>query len=148
MDIQDLRKYLSLYILFLRHKNSFLRSTDFDNDVGYGIERIIERRYYVRKPKSLSKCDQLTSTSDLTGYGKKNRQLSGVSSVTAATTCSCRSSTPTYVENLRDQSDSLRNEIGELKSEIEQLQTSQQEFFQQFRTFFQSKTGSLNFGKD
>ncbi len=124
------------------------RSNDSDNDASYGAERIIERRYYVKKSKSVSKCDQLTSTSDLTVYEKKNRQLSGVSSVTAATTCSCTSSASTYVENLRNQSDSLRNEIGELKNEIEQLQTSQQQFFQQFQTFFQSKTAPSNFGKD
>ncbi len=121
------------------------RSNNFNN----GVERIVERRYYVKKPKLVSKRDQLTSTSDLKEYGKKNRQLSNVSSVTAATTCSqCSSSTPTYVENLREQSDSLRNEISELKSEIEHLQTSQQEFFQQLKIHFQSKTVSPNFGKD
>lgn len=102
--------------------------------------------------------DQLTSTSDLTGYGKKNRQYSGVSSITAATTttmCSrCSSSTPTYVENLRDQSDTLRTEISGLKNEIEQLQASQQELFQQLRGHFQSKSNlpagasSQNFGED
>jgi len=136
------------YILFFKYKSSFLRPNDFDNDVVYGVERIIERRYYVKKPKLVPRRDQITSTSDLIGYKKKNRQLSGVSSVTAATTCSCTSSAPTYVENLRNQSDSLRNEIGELKNEIEQLQTSQQQFFQQFRTFFESKTVPSNFGKD
>ncbi len=94
----------------------------------------------MKKPKLVSKRDQLTSTSDLTGSGKKHRQLSGVSTVTAATTCSqCSSSAPTYVENLREQSDTLRHEIGDLKNEIEQLQTSQQELFQQLRTYFQSK---------
>ncbi len=133
-----------------------LRSNDYYNDDGvtYGVERIVERRYYVKKPRLASKRDQLTSTSDLTGYGKKNRQYSAVSSVTAASTiCSqCSASTPTYIENLRDQSDTLRSEINDLKNEIEQLQTSQQEFFQQLKTHFQSKPDStitsLNLGKD
>jgi TolA-binding protein len=109
-----------------------------------GVERIIERRYYVKKSRSALRRDRVTSTSDLKGYGKKNRQLSGVSSATAATTtCSqCSSSTPTYVENLRNQSDTLHNEISELKNEIEHLQTSQEQFFQQLRTQFQLKTNS------
>jgi hypothetical protein len=124
-----------------KHENSFPRGNDYDNDAVYGVERIIERRYYVKKPKLVSKRDQLTSTNDLTRSGKKNRQFSGVSSITAASTCSqCSLSTPTYVENLREQSDSLRHEIRELKNEIEQLQTSQQEFFQQLQTHFQPKT--------
>ena len=96
----------------------------------------------------------MTSTSDLTVFGRKNRQYSAVSSATAATTiCSqCLASTPTYVDNLRDQSDTLRHEINDLKNEIEQLQTSQQEFFQQLRTHFQVKpssttTASANLGK-
>ncbi len=52
----------------------------------------------------------------------------------------CSSSTPTYVENLRDQSDTLRNEISDLKHEIEQLQASQQEFFQKLQIHFPSKS--------
>ena len=121
--------------------------------MSYGVERIIERRYYVRKPRLTSKRNQLTSTTDLTGDGRKHRQYSGVSSATAATTvCSrCSSSTPTYVENLREQSDALRNEIGDLKNEIEHLQTSQQGFFEQLQKHFQAKPGTTtmpNFGKD
>jgi hypothetical protein len=126
-----------------------------NNDVNYGVERIVERRYYVKKPPLISKRDQLTSTSDLTVFAKKTRQISGVSSsLTAASTCSqCTSSTPTFIGDLRDQSHSLRHEISELKSEVEQLQISQKEFFQQVQTQFQSKTGfttttsSQNFGK-
>lgn len=128
---------------------SFLsRSSDSNNSnhVPYGIERIIERRYYVKKTNSTPKRDQLTSTSDLTGSEKKNRQLSGVSSITAATSCSgCSTSAPTYVENLREQSDALRSEIGQLKNEIEHLQTSQQQFFQQFQTHFQTTSTTLGF---
>jgi TolA-binding protein len=113
-----------------------------DNQVVCGVERIVERRYYVKKSKLTPKHDQLTSTTDLTGNGKKYRQLSGVSTLTATTTeCSqCSSSTPTYVENLQNQSNSLRNEISGLKGDIEQLQTSQQKFFRQLQTQFQSKT--------
>ncbi len=137
------------YILFFKYKSSFLRPNDFDNDVVYSVERIIERRYYVKKPKLVPRRDQITSTSDLIGYKKKNRQLSGVSTVTEVTTCSqCSTLTPTYVENLREQSDSLRNQISELRDEIEQLQTSQQQFFQQLQTHFQSKPTSSNSGED
>lgn len=157
IDMLHIRKYFFI-IDYSLNKILLLRSNDFYNDddddhVPYAVERIVERRYYVKKSRLGSKRDQLTSTSDLTVYGRKNRQYSGVSSVTTATTiCSqCSTSTPTYIENLRDQSDTLRNEINGLKNEIEQLQTSQQEFFQQLRTHFQSKPDAtitpLNFGR-
>ena len=101
------------------------------------MERIIERRYYVKKPKLTSKRDQRTSTSDLRRNEERHRQHSGISTVTSCSQCS--SSTPTYVESLRDQSKTLRNEISELKTGLEQLQTSQQEFFEQLQTYMQSE---------
>lgn len=98
----------------------------------------------MKKPRLAPRRHQLTSTSDLTTVGSKVRLNSGVSTFTAATTvCSqCQSTTPTYVEDLRDQSDTLRNEISGLKNEIEQLQTTQQEFFQRLEKHFQSKVTS------
>lgn len=128
-------------------------SNDFDRDqTPYGVERIIERRYYVKKPRLAPRRNQLTSTSDLTTTGSKNRLHSGVSTFTAATTvCSqCQSTTPTYVEDLRDQSDTLRNEISGLKNEIEQLQVSQQEFFQHLEKHFQATPpiGTQSSGRD
>jgi hypothetical protein len=110
------------------------RSPEVENhDAFHAVERIVERRYYVKKVPTKPKRDQLTSTTDLTASGKKNRLLSGMSSVTATSSaCShCLSSTPTYIENLREQSDSLRHGFTELKNEIEHLLSSQQDFFQQ-----------------
>lgn len=100
----------------------------------------------MKKPSLTSKRNQLTSTSDLTSTGNKIRQHSGVSTFTGATTvCSnCLSTTPTYVEDLRDQSDTLRNEITGLKSDIEQLQLSQQQFFKQLQNHFQAKSDSTS----
>ncbi|CAF4231608.1 unnamed protein product [Rotaria socialis] len=63
-------------------------SDDVNNSVTYGPERIIERRYYINKAASLSKRNQLTSTTDLTKYREKTRLISRVSSLTAATTYS------------------------------------------------------------
>ncbi|CAF1064750.1 unnamed protein product [Rotaria sordida] len=119
------------------------------HDVVYGVERIVERRYYVKKPKPVSKRNQITSTDDFKEYERKIRQLSGESSVTEATTVTtatsysqCSSSTPTYVESLRNQSVLLRDEISELKDEIQQLQTSQKEFFEQLKLQSQSSINS------
>ncbi|CAF4666674.1 unnamed protein product [Rotaria sp. Silwood1] len=118
------------------------RSNVFNNDIAYGLERIIERRYYVRKPQQISKRNQLTSTDDLKEYIKKPRQLSGVSSVTVDTALTSNSqytsTTPTYLEEIHNQSNLLRDEISELKDEIERLQTSQQDFFEQLKLQFQS----------
>ncbi|CAF1460861.1 unnamed protein product [Adineta steineri] len=120
------------------------RSNDSNNGSIYGVERIVERRYYVKKQSSLPKRDQLTSTGDLTQLtGKNKRLLSGDSSITAATSCSrCSSSTPTFVETLRDQSDTLRHDISELRCEIEQLQSSQQEFIEQLQSQLKLRTDS------
>ncbi|CAF1560570.1 unnamed protein product, partial [Adineta steineri] len=120
------------------------RSNDSNNGSIYGVERIVERRYYVKKAPSLPKRDQLTSTGDLTQLtGKNKRLLSGDSSITAATSCSrCSSSTPTFVETLRDQSDTLRHDISELRCEIEQLQSSQQEFIEQLQSQLKLRTDS------
>lgn len=117
-----------------------ISSEDFDDDnLVYGPERIVERRYYIRNSASLPKRDQFTSTTDLRLCGSKIRQLSGESSITAPTIYSqCSASTPTYAENLRYQSDILRNEINVLKHEIGQLQASQERFFTQIETQFQS----------
>ncbi|CAF3185988.1 unnamed protein product [Rotaria sp. Silwood2] len=118
------------------------RSNGFNN---YGVERIIERRYYVKKLKEMPKCNQITSTDDLKEFTKRNRQLSGISSVATTTATSysqCSSSTPTFIENIRNQSNLLRDEISELKDDIEQLQTSQQEFFQQLKVQLQPNINS------
>ncbi|CAF4834853.1 unnamed protein product, partial [Rotaria magnacalcarata] len=118
-------------------------SDDVSNNVTYGPERIIERRYYINKTASLPKCNQLTSTTDLTKYREKTRQISGVSSLTAATTYSRGStSAPAFIENLHQQSDLLRHEISDLRNDIEQLQTSQDQFFKQMKSQFQSSTNT------
>ncbi|CAM4767518.1 unnamed protein product [Rotaria magnacalcarata] len=118
-------------------------SDDVNNNVTYGPERIIERRYYINKTASLPKCNQLTSTTDLTKYREKTRQISGVSSLTAATTYSRGStSAPAFIENLHQQSDLLRHEISDLRNDIEQLQTSQDQFFKQMKSQFQSSTNT------
>lgn len=107
----------------------------------YGPERIVERRYYVKKAQLVPRRDQLTSTTDLTESGIKARQLSGVSSMSGCSQCS--STAPDFLENLRNESTLLRNEIGELKTEIEYLQTSQETFFEQFKMQFQPKANSV-----
>ncbi|CAF3518592.1 unnamed protein product [Rotaria socialis] len=118
-------------------------SDDVNNSVTYGPERIIERRYYINKAASLSKRNQLTSTTDLTKYREKTRLISRVSSLTAATTYSRGStSTPVFLENLHQQSDLLRHGINDLRNDIEQLQTSQDQFFQQMKSQFQSNTNT------
>ncbi|CAM4861800.1 unnamed protein product [Rotaria socialis] len=118
-------------------------SDDVNNSVTYGPERIIERRYYINKAASLSKRNQLTSTTDLTKYREKTRLISRVSSLTAATTYSRGStSTPAFLENLHQQSDLLRHGINDLRNDIEQLQTSQDQFFQQMKSQFQSNTNT------
>lgn len=124
-------------------------SAPYADDVA--AERIVERRYYVKKSKSLSKSDQLTSTSDLSRYlhhhGRKHRQHSGVSSTnegsgSSCSGCSSSASNPSYVEQLRQQSDSLKEEIRNLKSEIEHLHVSQDKFFAQFKSQLPAKPES------
>jgi hypothetical protein len=93
----------------------------------------------VKKAKLPLKANRLTSTSDLTHYASKHRQLSGVSSATdASVACSqCSTSAPSYVGQLHRQSDVLRQEIIGLKTDIEHLQTSQDKFFEQLRAHLQ-----------
>ena len=127
----------------MKHKIFFTRLNELNNDALYGVERIVERRYYVKRPRLVPKCNRLTSTSDLTESGKKIRQLSSFSKETTESTCSrCPSSVPSYRGGLRHRSDLIRNEISELKNEIEQLQISQQEFFRRLQTQLQSKLNS------
>lgn len=119
----------------------------FDNTPEYGVERIIERRYYIRKPRSVPKRDQITSTSDLIETQRKYRQHSSVSNASehhrSCSQCSSRA-TPTFVEDFREQSDTLRHEITYLKNEIELLQKSQREFFQKLQNHFDIKTTATN----
>ncbi|CAF1637265.1 unnamed protein product [Adineta ricciae] len=115
----------------------------YDNG-GENVERIVERRYYIKKIPQKPKRNQLTSTTDLRTLGKKERLPSGISSATATSSgCSrCSTSTPTYVEALREQSDSLRHDFTELRSEIEQLLASQHMLFEQLQTKIQPNTGN------
>ncbi|UJR32002.1 hypothetical protein I4U23_019472 [Adineta vaga] len=124
------------------HQSKKSTSDDFIDNTNCGVERIVERRYYVKKMPPRPNRDQRTSTSDLRLVGKKTRLSSGVSSITATSSASSRysSSVPSYIENLREQSNSLRHDFVELKNEIEQLLVSQQDFFQQLQTQIPPKT--------
>ncbi|CAF1235733.1 unnamed protein product, partial [Didymodactylos carnosus] len=86
-----------------------------------GVERIIERRYYVKKPKMNDKKDQSTFRGNLS----TSRQNSSSSS--------CSRCTPSYVEDLREKTSTVQNEVNQLKAEISKLQLTQATLLQQQR---------------
>ena len=134
---RDHRKiFLLIYVFFCSHAIlCFHRSFSTQDRLHPCVERIVERRYYVKKAKPTATVNQLTSTTDLNCYEKRLRQFSAISSITAASDpCSqCNTSKPAYVEEFREQSESLRREILELKTEIQHLHSTQGYFLQQFR---------------
>jgi DUF4097 and DUF4098 domain-containing protein YvlB len=89
------------FVLFLLKSISAYFASDKGNT---NIERIVERRYYVKKSNLKIKCDELTSTTDLSISKNITRQFSTVSS-----------STRSYIEDIHHQSDLFRNDLNQLK---------------------------------